>query len=82
MCFKAFYTSIYNIRLGFIKIESKTGKEDARTKSAKKMGSLRRGKVVHLGEASLRLGRADRGQKMVSVSPRRTGLRLGVHFFS
>ena len=41
MHFRAFYTSIYNIRLGFIKIESKTGGEEARTKSAKKMGSPR-----------------------------------------
>ena len=39
MCFKAFYTSIYNIRLDFIKIESKTGIEEARTKPAKKTGS-------------------------------------------
>ena len=38
MCFSAFYSSIYNIHLGFIKIENKTGREEARTKSAKKMG--------------------------------------------
>ena len=42
MRFRAFYTSIYNIRLGFIKIESKTGKEDAKVKPAKKTGSPRR----------------------------------------
>ena len=42
MCFRVFYTSIYNIRLGFIKIEIKTGKEEARTKLAKKTSSLRR----------------------------------------
>ena len=42
MCFRAFYTSIYNIRLSFIKIESKTRREEARTKSAKKIGSPRR----------------------------------------
>ena len=34
--------SIYNICFGFIKIESKTGREGARTKSAKKIGSPRR----------------------------------------
>ena len=39
MCFRAFYTSIYNIRLGFIKIEIKTCREEARTKPA---NSLRR----------------------------------------
>ena len=43
MRFRAFYTSIYNIRLGFIKIESKTSREKARTKYAKKTGSLTRG---------------------------------------
>ena len=42
MRFTAFYTSIYNIHLGFIKIESKTGREEARAKPAKKMGSSRR----------------------------------------
>ena len=41
MCFKAFYTSIYNIRLGFIVIERKTDREEARTKLAKKIGSPR-----------------------------------------
>ena len=41
MCFRDFYTSIYNIRLGFTKIESKTCIEEARTKSAKKTGSPR-----------------------------------------
>ena len=41
MCFQAFYTSIYNIRLGFIKIESKTGREEVREKLAKKTGSLK-----------------------------------------
>ena len=39
MCFRDFYTSIYNIHLGFIKIESKTNREDARTKPAKKKSS-------------------------------------------
>ena len=39
MCFRASYTSIYNIHLGFIKIESKIGREEARAKSAKKTGS-------------------------------------------
>ena len=34
MHFRAFYTNIYNIRLGFIKIEKKTGREDERTKFA------------------------------------------------
>ena len=38
MRFRDFYTSIYNIRLDFIKIESKTGREKARTKSSKKTG--------------------------------------------
>ena len=42
MPFKAFYTSIYNIRLGFIKTESKLGREEARAKPAKKKGSSRR----------------------------------------
>ena len=42
MCFRAFYISIYNICFGFIKIESKTDKEKARAKPAKKMGSPRR----------------------------------------
>ena len=61
MCLRAFYTSIYNIRLGFIKIESIIGKEEARIKFAKKTVSLRRGEVV-------RLGGANRGHK--------TGLRF------
>ena len=39
MCFRAFYTTIYNIHLSFIKIESKTDREEARAKLAKKMGS-------------------------------------------
>ena len=43
ICFlELFYTSIYNIRLGFINIESKIGRALARTKSAKKTVSLRR----------------------------------------
>ena len=42
MHFRAFYTSIYNIRLGFIKIESKTGREEARVKASKKTGSPKR----------------------------------------
>ena len=52
---KAFYTSIYNICLCLIEIESKRGKEEARAKSAKKTGSP--------SEASLRLGGVDRGHK-------------------
>ena len=36
--FRAFYTSISNIRLGFINIERKIGREEARTKSAKEDG--------------------------------------------
>ena len=64
MCLRTFYSSIYNICLGFIKIESKTVKEEARAKPAKKKGSL------PLGRASLHLGGADRGQKMVSGSLR------------
>ena len=38
MRFRDFYTSIYNICLGFIKIERKTGREVARTKFTKKTG--------------------------------------------
>ena len=34
MCFRAFYTRFNNIRLGFINIESKTDKEEARVKLA------------------------------------------------
>ena len=64
MRFKAFYTSIYNIRLGFIKIERKTGKKEARVKPAKKTGSPRR-------------GIPNEGQNMVSSSRRRTDLHLG-----
>ena len=41
MCFRAFYTSVYNIHLDFIKIESKTSKEKARAKPTKKTGSPR-----------------------------------------
>ena len=41
MCLGAFYTSIYNIHLGFIKIEIKIGKEEVRTKSAEKTSSPR-----------------------------------------
>ena len=67
MCFKAFYTSIYNIHLGFIKIERKTGREEVRTKFAKKTSSPRqRGRLsegVRLSKASLRLGGADMGHK-------------------
>ena len=37
MCFRDFYTSIYNIRLGFIKkIENKTSREEARINPANK----------------------------------------------
>ena len=43
MRLRDFYTSIYNIRLGFIKIESKTGREKARTKSSKKTSLPMRG---------------------------------------
>ena len=65
MCFRAFYTNIYNIRLGFIKIESKISREEARTKLAKKTSSSRRkGEAVRLGEASLRLGEANNGQNI------------------
>ena len=39
MRFRVFYTSIYNFHLGFIKINSKTGREEVRTKFAKKTGS-------------------------------------------
>ena len=38
MCFRAFYTSIYNIEMG-----SKTGREEARTKHVTRTGSPRRG---------------------------------------
>ena len=68
MCFRAFYTSIYNIRLSFIKIESKTGREETRKKPPRRR--VHRGEVVRLGEESLCLGEADRGQKMVSGSLR------------
>ena len=69
MHFRAFYTSIYNIRLGFIKIESKIGKKNRQKQSLTKR-RVRRGKVVCLGEASLSLGGAYVGQNMVSGSPR------------
>ena len=59
MRFRAFYTSIYNIRLGFINIESKIGREEARVKSAKKTGSLRRSGSPR--RTDLRLGGADGG---------------------
>ena len=55
--FKAFYTSIYNIRLGFIKIESKIGREEARSKPAKKTGSPRRSGSPRRGIPSPRRGR-------------------------
>ena len=42
MRFRAFYTSISNIRLGFIKIERKTDREEAREKPTKKMVYSRR----------------------------------------
>ena len=73
MRFRAFYTSIYNICLGFIKIESKTDIKEARAKSAKKTGSPRR------GIPSLISG-AKGGQNMVSCSPRRRFVRLGELF--
>ena len=82
MCFRTFYTNIYNIHLSFIKIERKTGIEEVRAKPAKKTGSPRR--VVCLGEASLRLGRVDRGQKMVSGLPRPSAIGLETkigHFY-
>ena len=49
MHFRDFYTSIYNIRLGFIKIERKTCRAEARAKPAKKTGSLRRSGSPRLG---------------------------------
>ena len=45
MRFRAFYASIYNIHLRFIKIEIKTGREEARAKLAKKTSPPRQSKV-------------------------------------
>ena len=78
--FRPFYTSIYNICLGFIKIERKISR--AMQKQSLPRRRISRGEVVRLGEASLRLGGADRGQNMVSSSPRQTYLRLGEQPFS
>ena len=61
MRFKSFYTSIYNIRLGFIKIKRKTSREEARAKPPRRR--------VHRGEV-VRLGGVDMGQEMVSGSRR------------
>ena len=80
MCFKAFYTSIYNIHLSFIKIERKTGREEEKTKSAKKSGSSRRSDSPRRIIPSPRQSRW--GQKMVlglprwRASPRRRGVGL------
>ena len=45
MRFRAFYTSIYNIHLGFIKIESKIGRKEHAKKSSllRQSGLPRRG---------------------------------------
>ena len=56
MCFRAFYTSIYNIRLDFITIESKTGREEAITKPAKNMGSTRRSRQWPEDRSRVRVG--------------------------
>ena len=61
MRFRSFYTIIYNIRLGFVKIKSKTGREEARVKPPRRR--------VHRGEV-VRLGEVDMGQEMVSGSRR------------
>ena len=42
MRFRPFYTIIYNICLGFIKIERKIGRKEVRAKPAKKTGLSRR----------------------------------------
>ena len=68
MRLRAFYTIIYNIRLGFIKRERKTSREKARAKPAKKTGSSRRSGSPR--QNILCLGGADRGQKRVSGSHR------------
>ena len=57
MCLGDFYTSIYNIRLDFIKIESKTGREEARVNPAKKTGSPRRSSLLRRGISSPRWSR-------------------------
>ena len=58
MRFRAFYTSIYNIRLGFIKIESKS-REEARAKLTKKTGSSRQSGSPR--QIIFRLSGVDRG---------------------
>ena len=72
MCFRSFYTSIYNIRLDFIKIESKISKEEARAKPAKKTGSLRR-------SGSPRQSPFPRRSRMAR---RQVLVRLGEHSFA
>ena len=82
MCFRDFYTSIYNIHLDFIKIESKTGREEARAKPAKKTGSSKRSGLLRKSIPLPRKRRQwpkDRSQVHVGeqTSPRRALLCLG-----
>ena len=65
MHFRDFYTSIYNICLGFIKIEKQIGKEEVKTKFVKKTGSPRRSGFPRRSIPSLRRSRQwleDRSQ--------------------
>ena len=55
MCFRAFYTSIYNIHLGFIKIERKKTEKRQEQSLPKKRGRL--------SEESLSLGGVYNGKK-------------------
>ena len=66
MRFRAFYTSIYNIRLGFIKMERKIGRKEVKAKHAKKSCLLRQSGLPRQG----------------IPSPRRTrrGLEYGLGF--
>ena len=57
MRLRAFYTSIYNIRLGLIKIESKTGRDEVKAKLLKKMGSPMRSGLPRRGIPSPRWSR-------------------------
>ena len=81
MCFRAFYTSIYNIRLGFIKIKSKTGREEARAKPAKNTGSPRISGSPRRGIPSPRRG-IPSPRRSRQWSEDKSRVRLGEHSFA
>ena len=69
MCFRDFYTGINNIRLGFIGIESKISREEARNIACPEDWFT---EVKH----SFAYAKEVMDRRQVSGSPRQTNLRL------